>query len=148
MRCPHFLNPPFLHFNWLNCICSQFVLLKEIIKRPNILVFLPATTKLGQGNIFTSVCQEFWRVSASVHARIYPPPPEQTPPDQADTPRTWQTPPRTRQTTPPDQAEPPPPPRPGRHPPGPGRHPPPRKVTPKYGLRAAGTHPTGMHSCV
>ena len=48
-----------------------------------------------------------------------PPPPDQadTPPDQADTP------PRTRQT------------------------PPPRKQTPEYGLRAAGTHPTGMHSC-
>ena len=25
--------------------------------------------------------------------------------------------------------------------------PPPRKQTPAYGLRAAGTHPTGMHSC-
>ena len=32
-----------------------------------------------------------------------------------------------------------------RHPPGPGR--PPRKQTPAHGLRAAGTHPTGMHSC-
>ena len=47
--------------------------------------FLPAATKLGQGNIFTRVCQEFCpreggRVSASVHAGIYPP--EQTPPDQ------------------------------------------------------------------
>ena len=51
-----------------------------------------------------------------------------------------------------------------RHPPGPGNNPPPRsrpprsrhppgagrppgKQTPAYGLRAAGTHPTGMHSC-
>ena len=32
-----------------------------------------------------------------------------------------------------------------RHPPGPD--PPPRNQTPAYGLRAAGTHPTGMHSC-
>ena len=37
-------------------------------------------------------------------------------------------------------------------PPGPGRPPrtrqiPPGKKTPAYGLRAAGTHPTGMHSC-
>ena len=45
-----------------------------------------------------------------------------TPPDQADTPQTRQTPPWTRQT-------------------------PPGKHTPAYGLRAAGTHPTGMHSC-
>ena len=50
----------------------------------------------------------------------------------------------------------PPPPRAGpagtRHPPQPdppsgSRHPPPGKQTPAYGLRAAGTHPTGMHSC-
>ena len=47
-----------------------------------------------------------------------------TPPDQADTP--------------PDQADTTP--RPGRSPPG--------KQTPAYGLRAAGTHPTGMHSCL
>ena len=32
-------------------------------------------------------------------------------------------------------------------PPGPGR-PPPGKQTQAYGLRAAGTHPTGMHSCL
>ena len=43
--------------------------------------------------------------------------------------------PQTRQT-PPDQVDPP----------GPGRHPP-GKHTPAYGLPAAGTHPTGMHSC-
>ena len=40
-------------------------------------ILLPAATKLGQGNIFTSVCQEFCpqggvRVSASVHAGIPP----------------------------------------------------------------------------
>ena len=33
-------------------------------------------------------------------------------------------------------------------PPQAGRTPPPRKQTPAYGLRAAGTHPTGMHSCL
>ena len=57
--------------------------------------YLPAATKLGQGNIFTSVCQEFCpqggRVSASVHAGIHSPgantPQEQTPPPLgADTP--------------------------------------------------------------
>ena len=60
-----------------------------------------------------------------------------TPRDQADPPppQTRQT-PRTRQT-PPDQADP--------H--GPGRPPPRTRQTPAYGLRAAGTHPTGMHSC-
>ena len=49
--------------------------------------------------------------------------------------------PRTRQT----------PPRPGRPPwdqtPPRTRHPP-RKQTSAYGQRAAGTHPTGMHSCL
>ena len=69
---------------------------------------LPAATKLGQVNIFTSMCQEFCprggRVSASVHAGIH------TPPDQADTPWTRQTPP------PPDQADTHPPPGPGRPP--------------------------------
>ena len=56
--------------------------------------------------------------SASVHAGIYPP--------GADIP-------------------------PGADPPGapppPGTRPLPGKQTPAYGQRAAGTHPTGMHSC-
>ena len=76
---------------------------------------LPAATKLGQGNIFTSVCQEFCpqvggRVSASVHAGI---PPRSRPhhPPQADTPpgsrppHQEQTPPRSR---PPQEQTPPP----------------------------------------
>ena len=73
-----------------------------------------------------------------------PPGPGRTPPDQGE-------PPRTRQTLPPDQADPPGtgrpplPPRPGRPPWT--RQTPPRKQTPEYGLRAAGIHPTGMHSC-
>ena len=64
-------------------------------------------------------------MSASVHAGIpdTPQPGRQTPQDQAD-------PPRTRQT-PPDQGRPP----------GPGQ-------TAAYGLRVAGMHPTGMHSCL
>ena len=46
---------------------------------------LPAATKLGQGNIFTSVCQEFCpqgggRVSASVHAGMHHHPPSRHPP--------------------------------------------------------------------
>ena len=63
---------------------------------------LPPATKLGQGNSFRSVCQEFcWRgggVSAPLHAEIHTPweqtplPLEQTPP-RADNPLE-QTPPR------------------------------------------------------
>ena len=79
----------------------------------------------GQGNIFTPVCHSVHRGggSASVHAGIPPPPGAGTPPwEQAHTPGS-------------------------RHPPGPGT-PPPGKQTRAYGLRAAGTHPTGMHSCL
>ena len=110
----------------------------------------------GQGNVFTGVCLSTGGgVSASVHAGMPDPPgtrqetpppsplprdlaetplgpdppgPGRHPPDQADTPQTRQTPPRPGRHPPPDQA----------HPPG--------KQTPAYGLRAAGTHPTGMHS--
>ena len=86
------------------------------------LISLPAATKLGHGNIFRSVCQEFCprgggegRVSASVHAGINLPweqtpprkqtspavPLEQTPPPLgADTPQSRHprehTPPRSR----------------------------------------------------
>ena len=55
-----------------------------------------------------------------------PPQTRYTPLGPGPPPGTRYTPPRTRYT-PPDQV----------HPPGPGR----------YGLRAGGTHPTGMHSC-
>ena len=61
-----------------------------------IVKYLPAATKLGQGNIFTSVYQEFCPQggSASVHAGIHHPPPTRTrhtplgvdPPDQAHHP--------------------------------------------------------------
>ena len=77
--------------------------------------FLPAATKLGQGNIFTRVCQEFCPqgggVSASQCMLGYIP--------------------RGRSPPGPDP--------PGEDPPG--------KQTAAYGQRAAGTHPTGMHSC-
>ena len=72
------------------------------------------------------VCPQRGRVSASVHAGMPDPHP-----DQGDPPGTRQTLPQTRQTppgrpprtrqTPRDQADNPP--RPGRHPPRPGRHP-------------------------
>ena len=92
------------------------------LETPEAASFLPAATKLGQGNIFTSVCQEFCpqggRVSSSVHAGIHPP--QQTSPAQSR-PRQEQTPPGAD---------------------------PPLKQTAAYGQRAAGTHPTGMHSCM
>ena len=109
--------------------------------------FLPAATKLGQGNVFTGVCDSVNRVLGCLPRCMlgYPPradtsseptpPKEQTPrrrhPPRADTPRS-------------------------RHPPGavtpqeqtpPGSRPPPREQAPAYGQRAAGTHPTGKHSC-
>ena len=66
---------------------------------------LPATTKLGQGNIFTSVCQEFcprgWRCLPQCMLG-YTTPPGSRPPG-ADTPQSRHPPeqtPRTRQTPP------------------------------------------------
>ena len=60
--------------------------------------FLPPTTKLGQGNVFTGICDSVNRgVSASVHAGIPPPP------TGADTPKE-QMPPQTRH---PPRADPP-----------------------------------------
>ena len=78
---------------------------------------LPAATKLGQGNIFTSVCQEFVHLLDQVPQNRYTPPQ-----DQVHLPRPG---------TPPDQVPPPrsgTPPRPGTPPPGPGTIPPPPQI--------------------
>ena len=79
-------------------------------------------------------------------------PHEQTPPHRhppgTDTPLWEQTPPRadTPKSRHPSEQTPPRVDNPqSRHPPE-SRHLP-RKQTPAYGQRAAGTHPTGMHSC-
>ena len=77
-----------------------------------------------------------------------PPRTRDTLPDQADPPEPGSPPgpgrpPRTRQTPPGPRR----PPLDHADPPGPGRPPPPPKQTPAYGQWAAGTHPTGMHSC-
>ena len=94
----------------------------------------------GQGYVFTRVCDSVHRGGGS---------------PGRENPR------RLGDHHPPPAGRPPPPgpgrpPRLGDHhpPPGPGgpprlgdHHPPPRKQTSEYGLRAAGTHPTGMHSC-
>ena len=78
----------------------------------------------GQGNIFTPVCHSVHRgvcLSAcwDTSPPLPPTPYSKHPPPGSDTPL-----------------------------PGPDTTPPaPLKQTPAYGLRAAGTHPTGMHSC-
>ena len=90
---------------------------------------LPPATKLGQGNIFTGICD-------SVHSGGLP---------QCMLGYHHLPPSRTRQAPPPpkDQAGTPPYP-----PPGPGRHPPPQaEHIGRYGQRAGGLHPTGMQSC-
>ena len=121
---------------------------------------LPAATKLGQGNIFRSVYQEFCPQGGGCLPQCmlgFTPPPEQTPPREetpprADTPQIRHHPPGS---TPP-RADIPPPradtPQIRHHPPGstappPEQTPPPGKRTAAYGQRAADTHPTGMHSC-
>ena len=89
-------------------------------------MILPAATKLGQGNVFTGVCDSVHRggegvcLSACWDARppwSRPTPPDRAHPPRPDTPRTRHPPsrhtPRTRHT-PPDQA----------HTPGPGTPPP------------------------
>ena len=177
----------------LLCLDTRLIELHTL----NIPKLLPPATKLGQGYVFTGVCD-------SVHGGEYltrytplpqpgtpPSPPDQVPPRTRYPP--WDqvpplgpgTPPRTRYTppgpgtppgtrytppgpgTPPwdqvpprDQVHPPGPGTPPRdqvHPPGPGTPPqdqvppPGTRYTPpgpgRYGLRAGGTHPTGMHSC-
>ena len=81
---------------------------------------LPPATKLGQGYVFTGVCDSVHRgVSASVHAGIHTPPGSRQPPPGADTPRANPT----GAGIPPEHA---------------GR----------YDQRAGGTHPTGMQSCL
>ena len=118
---------------------NRYIMLSNVL-----IIYLPAATKLGQGNIFTSVCQEFCpRGGVCLSACLDISPQEQTPPreqmppppDQAGHPWTRQTPPgpgrppwtrwtpQKRQTPPgrhpPDQAEPPGPGGPS----GPGRPP-------------------------
>ena len=88
-------------------------------------------------------------MSASVHAGMPYPPPDGEPPAgwkplwDGEPPR-MENPPGWR--TPPDAELPPQ----MQNPPSPDAEPPlpPGKQTPAYGLRAAGTHPTGMHTCL
>ena len=84
-----------------NCAMKHDTITRKFSQYPNNL--LPAATKLGQGNIFTSVCQEFcprggerFCLSACWDTPPSKPPRPGRPPDQADPPRTRQTPPGTR----------------------------------------------------
>ena len=125
---------------------------------PNVWTLLPAATKLGQGNVFTGVCDSVHR-GGSLAGRRPPgrenptPPGQGEPPWQGDPPGQGEPPSRE---TPPGQGEPPhgqgePPSRetpPAGRPPGEGRTPRAGRTPPAYGQWAAGTHPTGMHSCL
>ena len=123
-------TPVHLYSFWTSLkLCSDRVKVKILL----------AATKLGQGNIFTSVCQEFcpWGEGVCLSACWD----THTPPDQADPPRVSRHPlPREQTPLPPEQTDPPNP--------RTRQIPPPGKQTPAYGLRAAGTYPTGMHSCL
>ena len=97
----------------------------------------------GQGYVFTRVCNSVHRGGSL--GRETPPPGRQEehppPPGQAGRTSPGQgEPPWSRRHPPPGTS----PPR-SRHSPPP---PPPGKQTPAYGQWAAGTHPTGMHSCL
>ena len=89
---------------------------------------LPPATKLGQGYVFTGVCDSVNRGGVTSH------PPEQTPqsrhPPGAHNPPGADTNPPGAETTPPEQT------------PTPSEH------AVRYGQRAGGTHPTGMQSCL
>ena len=91
------------------------------------------------------------RAGRNPPAREEPPTPlaREEPPGPGRPPLAREEPPATRQTpwqggTPPGQGGTPL--GPGR-PPQPGRTPPRTRQSPEYGLRSAGTHPIGMHSC-
>ena len=108
--------------------------------------------KLGQGNIFRSVCQEFCSpVSAPLHAEIHlldqrqvPPPLGADPPGpEAGTPYGSRQLPWDQRQAPPEQT----------HTPLEQTHPPPEQTPPsavhagRYRQQAGGRYPTGMQSC-
>ena len=87
-------------------------------------VFITGRNEVVAKVIFlqVSVCLGGGRVSASAHAGMPYPPGWRNPPLHGEPPLDGGTPP--------------------------DGDPPPGKQTPAYGLRAAGTHPSGMHSCL
>ena len=105
-------------------------------------VFLPPATKLGQGYIFTGVCDSVHRGSTLAGTppwdQVQPFPREQVHPLDPGTPLSLV------QGTPQDQVHP----SRTRHTPRDQVHPTPGAVyAGRYGQEAGGTHPTGMHSC-
>ena len=140
---------------WKTPFCSCCWHRSSFLRVRNISDFYRPQRSCGQGNIFTPVCHSFCSQGAGGLPQCilgyHLPGTSQTPPpwDQADIPLAPGRHPQDQADTPQDQADTPwdqaDTPGPGRHPPGPGR--PPGKQTPAYGLRAAATHPTGMHSC-
>ena len=131
------------------------------------LLLLP-TTKLGQGNIFTGICDSIHREGVCLGAcwdtkpsllgpDRHPPGLGRHPQDQAGTPQDQAGTPRTRQAPPQDQAGTPHPTLSDQAPPQTGRHPswdqdgtplPGAEHTGRYSQRAGGMHPTGMQSCI
>ena len=116
--------------------------------------FTARKRSLGQGNIFSSVCQEFCsqvgylgrytRQAGTRLRQVHPPGqvhPRAAPPPQAGTPPQTGTLPPPGRYIPPRQVHPL-----DRYTPRAGT--PPRAVhAGKYGQQVGGTHPTGMHSC-
>ena len=58
------------------CWAKNVIAIQGSMVSSTVWDLLPDATKLGQGNVFTGVCDSVHRgVSASVHAGIPPPPP-------------------------------------------------------------------------
>ena len=96
----------------------------------------------GQGYVFTGVCDSVHRGGSG---KEIPPAGWRTPPPLR---AGWRTPPAGRRTPQRGWMENPPPGWMENPPPSWKENPPIRKQTPANGLRSAGTHPTGMHSCI
>ena len=124
----------------ISCDCAETRMLSMFLTSS---VYYRPKRSFGQGNIFTPVCHSVHRGGSG---KENPPRPD-TPPSMETPPLPWRTP---RHGEPPRDQTPPGPDPPGTRPP-PGPDPPdqtpPGKQTPAFGLRSAGTHPTGMHSC-
>ena len=87
----------------------------------------------GQGYVFTGVCDSVHRGGSGKET----PPAGWRPPGWMENPPGWmENPPGWKENPPAGWRTPPA-----------GWRTPPGKQTPAYGLRSAGTHPTGMHSC-
>ena len=102
-------------------------MIRHIILQKRFSFITACKRSLGQGNIFSSVCQEFCS-QEGVPGQVHPPPSRYTP---GQVHPSGQVHPPTRKVHPLGQV------------------PPPRAVhAGKYGQQAGGTHPTGMHSCL